>query len=211
MASRVGLLVAVVVGAAVAVASSAAPQPPSGTAIYVVRTDKRLCPSPLCGGYWVAIANGARTRCANGLLYPQCYVARAVAAAGAEFNGIPEGSLVRGAVDLGRDDLGELAVSAVFAPAGEAAASGRFYRLVDNAIRCVRAPCFSTRASRLNRPYRTTTSGLVLSTLRGDEELETRVLAALATRNGVLARGRIQATPDGGRVFYASRFYLRAP
>ncbi len=211
MASRVGLLTALVLVSAAAAVSSAARQPPAGTAIYVVRADKRLCPSPLCGGYWVAIANGARTRCANGLRYPRCYVARAVDAAGAPLDNIPEGSLVRGAMDLGPDDLGELGVSAVFAPAGEEPASGKFSRLVDTGIRCVRAPCFSTRASRLNRPYRTTTSGLVLSTLRSDEALERRVLAALGTRNGILARGRIEPTPDGGRVFYASRFYLRAP
>jgi len=210
MASRVGLVATLVLVAAVVATSTAARQPPAGTAIYVVRVDKRLCPSPLCGGYWVAIANGARTRCANGLQYPQCYVAEAVDAAGKPLASIAEGSLVRGAIDLGRDDLGELAVSAVFAPAGEARASGRFYRLVDNGIRCVRAPCFSTRASRLNRPYKTTISGLVLTTLRYREELVERVLAALATRNGVLARGRIESTPDGGRVFHASRFYLRS-
>ena len=210
MASRVGLVAALILVSAVAAASTAARQAPTGTAIYVVRVDKRLCPSPLCGGYWVAIANGARTRCANGLRYPQCYAARAVDTAGRPLASIPEGSLARGAIDLGRDDLGELAVSAVFAPAGGTRARGRFYRLVDNGIRCVRAPCFSTRASRLNHPYGTTTSGLVLNTLRSDEKLEERVLAAIATRNGVLAHGRIEPTPDGGRVFYASRFYLKA-
>ena len=210
MASRVGLVAALALVSAVVATSTAARPPPKGTAIYVVRVDKRLCPSPLCGGYWVAIANGARTRCANGLRYPQCYVARAVNASGTQLDDSAEGSLVLGAMDLGHDDLGELGVSAVYAPAGEARRSGRFYRLVDTGIRCVRAPCFSTRASRLNRPYRTTISGLVLSTLRSDEALETGVLAALATRNGVLALGRIESTPDGGRVFHASRFYLRS-
>ncbi len=54
MASRVGLVAALVLVSAVVATSTAARQPPTGTAIYVVRVDKRLCPSPLCGGYWVA-------------------------------------------------------------------------------------------------------------------------------------------------------------
>lgn len=210
MASRVGLVATLVLVSAVVATSTAARQPPAGTAIYVVRVDKRLCPSPLCGGYWVAIANGARTRCADGLRYPRCYVARAVDTASKEVDGIAEGSLVRGALDLGRDDLGELVATAVLAPAGRAAAAGGYYRITDTGIRCVRAPCFSTRASRLNGANKITISGLVLTTLRYDKELEERVLAALATRNGVLARGQIRPTFDGGREFHASRFYLRS-
>ena len=210
MASRVGLVAVLVLVSAVVATSTAARQPPTVTAIYVVRVDKRLCPSPMCGGYWLAIANGARTRCANGLRYPQCYVARATDFRGKPLDSIEEGSLARGAIDLGRDDFGELRATAVHAPEGKAPESGRYYRLVDTGIRCVRAPCFSTRASRLNSARKTTISGLVLTTLRYDEELEKRVLAGLATRNGVLARGRIRPTPDGGRVFHASRFYLRS-
>ena len=208
MASRVGLVAALVLVSAVAT-GTAPSQPAAGTAIYVVRVDKRLCPSPLCGGYWLAIANGARTRCADGLRYPQCYVARATDSRGKPLDSIEDGSLVRGSIDLGRDDLGELRAMVVHAPKGKAPERGRYYRLVDTGIRCVRAPCFSTRASSLNGTGKTTTSGLVLTTLRYDEQLEQRVLAALGTRTGVLARGRIQPTPDGGRVFHASRFYLR--
>ena len=211
MVSRVGLLLGVLLLACgIAVTGATARQPSVGTAMFVIRQDQRLCPSPLCGGYWIEIANGARTRCADGLRHPRCYVASAVDAKGDPLESIADGALARGAIDVGRDDLGELKVSAVYAPAGRATITGGYYRLVDTGTRCVRAPCFSTRASRLNRPYETTVSGLVLSTLKGDEELEKRVLAALATKDGVLARGRIGATPDGGRVFHTSRFYLRS-
>ena len=34
------------------------------------RPDPRMCPSPRCGGYWVALANRARTRCSDGVLRP---------------------------------------------------------------------------------------------------------------------------------------------
>ncbi len=214
MASRVGLF-GVLIVAVGAFAGSTPSQPPVGTAVYTVRVDQRLCPSPLCGGYWVALANSARTRCADGTARASCYVAKTVNEDRHPPEGsVPDGALVRGDLDTfefdGAGKLGALVVATVYTPEGKGSESGRYYRLVDTGSRCVRAPCFSTRASRLNSANKTTISGLVLTTLRYDEELEERVLAALATRNGVLARGRIRPTPDGGRVFHASRFYLRS-
>jgi hypothetical protein len=212
MTSRVGLLAIVaVLASAVAVASSHARQPPTGTAIYVVRPDMRLCPSPLCGGYWVALANGARTRCQDGLRRPQCYVARAVGTNGNQLESIAEGSLVRGAIDVGRDDLGELVASAVFAPAGRAAVEGGYYRVTDAGIRCIRAPCFSYRATQVNGSTRTTLSGVDLEAARATANEVGRAEAALSTKSGLLARGRFVPSADGGRVFRALRLYLRVP
>ena len=209
MASRVGLVAALVLVSAVVATSTAAHQPPTGTAIYVVRVDKRLCPSPLCGGYWVAIANGARTRCADGLRYPQCYVARAVDSADKQLGSIAEGALVRGAIDLGRDDLGELVAAAVFAPAGRAAVTGGYYRIADTGMRCVRAPCFSWRATQVNGSTRTPVSGIDLEAANATAIEVARAQAALQTKSGLLARGRFVASADGGRVFVALRLYLR--
>lgn len=211
MASRVGLVAALVLVSAVVATSTHARQPPTGTAIYVVRVDMRLCPSPLCGGYWVAIVNGARTRCADGLRYPRCYVARAVDSARQQLGGIAEGSLVRGAMDLGRDDLGELAATAVFAPAGRAAVAGGYYRVTDTGIRCVRAPCFSWRATQVNGATRTPVSGVDLEAANATPSEVARAQAALHTKSGLLARGRFVPSADGGRVFEALRLYLRAP
>ena len=210
MASRVGLVAALVLVSAVVATSTAARQPPAGTAIYVVRVDKRLCPSPLCGGYWVAIANGARTHCANGLRYPQCYVARAVDSAGKPVASIDEGSLVRGAMNLGRDDLGELVATTVFAPAGRALVAGGYYRVTDTGIRCVRAPCFSWRATQANGSTRTPVSGVDLEAANATASELVRAQAALHTKSGLLARGRFVPGADGARVFEALRLYLRA-
>ena len=213
MASRVGLVAALVLVlvSAVAATSTAARQPPTGTAIYVVRVDMRLCPSPRCGGYWVAIANGARTRCADGLRYPRCYVARAVDSAGKRLDGIAEGSLVRGTMDLGRDDLGELVAKEVFAPAGRAAVAGGYYRVTDTGIRCVRAPCFSWRATQVNGSTRTPASGVDVKAANATSNEVARAQVALRTKSGLLARGRFGPGADGGRVFEALRLYLRAP
>jgi hypothetical protein len=210
MASRVGLVaIALVVLCAMAAASAAGRQPPTGTAMYVVRHDPRLCPSPLCGGYWVAIANGARTRCADGLRRPRCYVADAIRAGGSPVGDIAEGALVRGALDVGRDDLGELVVSAVYAPAGDALPSGGFYRVTDTGIRCVRAPCFSYRVTQANGTTGTAASSLDLEAAHATPKAVARAHAAVETKNGLYARGRFATTPDGGRVFRALRLYLR--
>jgi hypothetical protein len=212
MASRVGIVGVVVAVCAVAVASAVARQPPAGTAMYVVRNDPRLCPSPLCGGYWVAIANGARTVCADGLRRPRCYVARAVGAYGsARTDGIAEGALVRGALDAGPDDLGELLTTAVYAPAGTAEVSGGYYRIVDTGVRCTRAPCFSYRATQVNGSTRTPTSGVDLAASGATPTEGGRARSALHAKNGLYALGRFARTPDGGRVFRALRLYLRAP
>jgi hypothetical protein len=215
MASRVGLAVIVLVISGISVAGSAARQPPTGTAIYVARHDPRLCPSPRCGGYWVASANGARTRCSDGLRHVRCYVARAVDARGRTLGGnIAEDALVRGAIDAWRgafDDLDELVVAAVYAPAGAASVSGGYYRVIDTGIRCIRAPCFSYRAAQVNGSTRTTVSSLDLRAAGATPTEVDRAHAALRSKNGLYARGRFARTPDGGRVFRAVRLYLRAP
>lgn len=207
-----GLVAAAVAFASVVLATANPPQ--VGSSFYVVRPDPRLCPSPLCGGYWVALANRARTRCHDGLLRPRCYVARAVDEDRHPLTAtLPDGALARAAIESGAFEglgqLGVLVVADVYAPAGGAPPSGRFVRLVDTGIRCIRAPCFSIRAAWLNRSSRTTLSGLeslgVVS-----EWLVFRVETALATKNGVLAQGRIVATIDGGREFQATRFFLRS-
>ena len=184
------------------------------SSFYVVRPDPRLCPSPLCGGYWVARANHARTRCHDGLLRPRCYVANAVDEDRQPLTrGVSDGALARATIESrsfeGLGQLGVLVVAGVFSPAGRAPPSGRFFRLVETGIRCIRAPCFSIRASQLNRSSRTTLSGVeVVGAV--SEWLVFRIETALRTKNGVLAQGRIVASSDGGREFRATRFFLRS-
>jgi uncharacterized protein DUF6748 len=211
MFSRVGLVATALLVAGIAVSGLAARQPPVGTAMFVVRPDPRLCPSPRCGGYWVAIANGARTRCADGLRRPRCYVARVVDSRGGALGSLPDGSLVRAAIADGADGLDVLEATALYETAGTASVSGGYYRVLDTGVRCVRAPCFSFRAGQVNGSTGVTTSGVdVAASGASPFEIE-RAQRALRTRDGLLARGRFASTDDGGRVFRALRLYLRAP
>jgi hypothetical protein len=209
MASRVGFAAILAAVAAGALSGWAASSPSGVPAIYTVRSDPRLCPSPMCGGYWVALANGARTTCADGSRRSQCYVAEARGAS------LFDGGLARGVVQLadygGLGKLGVIVVSAVFAPAGSAAVSGGYYRVRDTGIRCVRAPCFSFRATQVNGSTRTRMSDVdLVAAMASPGEVE-RAQEALHTTNGLLARGRFVRSSHGEVTFRALRVYLRAP
>jgi hypothetical protein len=204
---RVGTAIALVAVAFGVVSLSAGEADAKPAAQYVVHADPRLCPSPLCGGYWVSLANRSRTRCHDGLHRPRCYVASAWPAS----RTIHDGALVQGGIAVqniqGFGRLGLLIAADVRNPVG-AAASGSFFRLRDIGVRCIRKPCFSIRASRLNGGGMAMVSGLDLS----QTKLRMEHGATLALRgDGLFAAGRIASTEDGGRVFRASRVYLRAP
>ena len=209
MASRVGLAAILTTVAIGALTGSAGSSPSGVPSIYTVRSDPRLCPSPMCGGYWVALANGARTRCADGVQRSHCYVAEARGAA------LFDGGLARGAIQPGDYGqlgmLGVLVVSAVFAPAGNATPSGGYYRVRDTGIRCVRAPCFSYRATQVNGSTRTTMSEVDLQAAQATPGEVERAQEALHTTNGLLARGRFVRTSHGEVTFRALRLFLRAP
>ncbi len=215
MVSRVGLAALLIAVAGIAPSNTFARTPPSGTAMFVAQPDMRLCPSPLCGGYWVALANGARTQCADGTRQARCYVTRAVDRNRKALASLPAGGLLRGAIEQGQTfaerRLGQLVVRAVYARAGTATMGGGYYRVVDTGIVCIRAPCFSFRAQQVNGSSRITTSTVDLGASGAtDAEIE-RARSALRTKDGLYARGRFASTPDGGRVFRALRLYLRAP
>ena len=209
------IVLLVIAAALVAAGGATSGAPPVGSSLYVVQPDPRLCPSPLCGGHWVALANHARTRCHDGALRPRCYVARTVAEERhQQAVDVPAGALVRAEIEPweyeGFGMLGTLVVADVFSPAGRAPPKGSFFRLADTGVRCIRAPCFSVRASRVNRPSRTTVSGIDIGAARATPDELVRIEAALGTKSGVRAQGRIVSVPDGGRNFLATRFFLRS-
>lgn len=188
---------------------------PVAASHYVVHPDPRLCPSPLCGGYWAALVNRSQTRCSDGQLRPRCYVARAVDEERHPLEaGITDGALARADVEPwsfeGFGELSVLVVARTFTPAGRAAETGPFVRLRDTGIRCVRAPCFSYRSTRLNDTSRASLSGVDLRASRASAAEIARAEVALETSSGLLARGRVVHEAGGGRTFRASRLFLRS-
>jgi hypothetical protein len=215
---KIALAVTVIVVAALsgrAQAPAAVHSAESTAGVFVARPDPRACPSPLCGGYWVSLVNRARTRCSDGLLRPRCYVASAETSSGGETQ-LPSYGLAKGILgsrqfgSLG--ELGVLTVSATWDHAGEDLATGDFFRLRDTGVRCVRAPCFSFRATRLNGGSRTirVSSIDLTSTLDIPAETRHRGQVALGARDGLFAAGRVVRVSDGGRTFRATEIYLKS-
>ena len=213
MASRLGIVVGVAIAVATCLAGAGRTAPVAQAPIYTVLVDPRLCPSPLCGGYWVALANGVRTTCADGMRQPRCYVAKAVAAEQRERGlSVPNDGLVRGHLEtfvIENGTFGLLVAEDVYAPAGKAVVTGGYYRVVDTGVRCIRAPCFSFRVTQMNGSTRTFTSAVDLRSAAATKDELSRATAALRTKNGLFARGRFGTSSKGGRVFRASRLFLR--
>lgn len=200
---------------AIGASGAAAGSSTGATGIYVVRPDPRACPSPLCGGYWISLANHARTKCHDGLLRPRCYAAEAVDAATGRPVSVDPYGLARGSLgkqsspDFGQ--LGVLTVSATWDAVGEDLATGSFFRLRDTGLRCVRAPCFSFRGVKLNETASAipVSSVDLTSTFDVPPETRRRAQAALRSQDGLLAAGRIVRSSDGGRLFRATQVYLK--
>jgi hypothetical protein len=207
-----GGLAVVVVSLAGAIAATGSP-PPLSSAFYLVEPDPRLCPSPLCGGYWVSLANRELTRCHDGAFRGRCYVARGVDEHRHPLEGgLPAGGLARADLEPwafeGLGKLGVLVVARAWPPIGSGPRRGAVYRLRDTGIRCIRAPCFWLRASALNRSSSAELSDLDLRPVGASPAELRRSQALLRSRSGLFATGKIAATPIGGRKFRAERLFL---
>lgn len=182
---------------------------------YAVQADPRLCPSPTCGGWFLQRVNHAQTRCLGGELRTRCYVASidGVIPAGASF-------LARGRLSTsmlpGFSGYPTLELSQAWLPAvGTAAARGVVYRVRDNGIRCIAAPCFSFDARPVERSSTTRLSDVDLSGVRLTPAERRRATGSIATV-GLFVTGRIIAVPKAGpagtgRTLVASEVWLEVP
>jgi Domain of unknown function (DUF6748) len=211
---------------AAAFADSATAHSPNGTATYVrVRPDPRMCPSPMCGGWWVRRVNRDTIVCGNGMVSPECYAATVdsteldptdeqramIEHALARGTALLRARLVHGALAGAPPSvkLDVLSVTEIWLRYGRAQTSGTVFRIEDNGVRCVRAPCFSLHASVLNTTQHRDVSSLGLAAAGASAAAVRRARAALEA-TGVIVEGRVVATGDGGRPLRASAFWLRA-
>lgn len=195
----------------------------TGAQYVRLRHDARRCVSPVCGGYWVTRVNQPTTRCADGTWQRECYVADAdwtglglddaaldrFLSAGdivvrARLEPVARGSF---------GNLGRLVALEGFAPATSAAPTGTFVLAHGPTRTCVRAPCFSWDADRLNGTTVTAISDLRFGALSG---LSGATLAAaraqLASAEGVVVAGRFETYTAGGasgRALVPSQVYTR--
>jgi hypothetical protein len=204
-----GRLALAAVAGALLLATAAIPAPtPAGSTIYRVRPDPRMCPSPLCGGFWVTRVNRSTTVCGDGVARVSCYVAGIVPAGAARSR---EDQLVRGRIvrtgERQTRPVDQLVATQAWLPATHDPAVGTVYLVRDTGIRCIRAPCLSLRAETVNTTRTTAVSGLDLSGAAAAPVLTRAAQAMLRTR-GLLVAGSIRREADGGRTIVATQFFL---
>jgi hypothetical protein len=198
---------------------------PSTYTYFSVRRDYRRCIAPLCGGFWVKRVGRDTTRCADGKWRNECYVFDMDMSALdlseqdisnynqalAEERGVVRASLLSQTI-MGFAKIGRLEVSEAFSAASSAAATGVFYRVRDNGIRCISSPCFSLEAAKLNSPSKRNLSSLGLDALAVDDETLAAAWDAIADDYVIVAGFTHQvkaAAKKKGIELRASQVYLR--
>lgn len=200
----------------------------AGSQYVRLRHDLRRCVSPICGGYWVSRVNQPTTRCADGTWQRECYVADADwTALGLDEARLGEfvsraasgAAVVRArivATAFGTfGNLGRLVALEGFEAATDAAPSGTFYLAHGPTRVCVRAPCFSWDADKLNGITTAQISDLRFSAVAGMPNATLDLAREqLASAEGVIAAGRIESyavrgTTSTGRALVPSQVYVR--
>lgn len=182
----------------------------STSSFYSFRRDLRRCASPRCGGFFVKQANQKRTRCADGRLQSECYVADI------DWGGQPEPdsgrALLRGNVQR-KGQFGEFRVTEVWQAASANQPAGAFYRVRDRGLRCIAAPCATHHEATLNSTASRNIAGVDLSGAGAPENLVGDATQAMTSPDGILVSGN-HSTVSGpaGRMqmLKVTQFYLRS-
>ncbi|MGH9968831.1 MAG: DUF6748 domain-containing protein [Pyrinomonadaceae bacterium] len=202
--------------------SEAADSLSSVSTYYSLRPDLRRCASPLCGGYFVRRVNQSRTRCADGKLKTECYVAEI------DWNGHPKvdprRALLRAdVVAKGYRSFGKLgalhvreswqAASDPGVSASDVVRSDGFFRVKDRGVRCITHPCPTHHEAKLNTLFHRNIAGVDFTGAGAPDALVAQASAAMTEGDGVPVVGsHVQVSGPGGKslTLRATQFYLRA-
>jgi hypothetical protein len=196
--------------------------------VQITRRDLRKCASPLCGGFFAKRVNAATTQCADGTYQADCYVSE-IQLSGLGLSQREEASF-RESLESGKGLikarafrkkvsgrwLGVLKADEAWLGQTGSVADGTFYRVADNGIRCITAPCPSTSATKLgsNESYNVINVNLENTTTPADPGKIVLAQNAIGTKEGILLAGGValpKCLPNSncGPFVSASEFYLR--
>ena len=191
---------------------------------YSVRPDYRKCASPLCGGVFVQRVNRPSTRCADGRLQGECYVATidlsalklsADQEAAARLRIETGTTLLKGRLHKIQYDLfgplGEFTASELWEAASDGRPSGPFFRTTDQGIVCITTPCQSFAEFKLNSRSQRAIAGVDLSRVGASDKLVAAAYTATQMPEGILVAGRhrpLTGPADRAAELVASQFYL---
>jgi hypothetical protein len=199
---------------------------PNSGYFIVTRPDYRRCASPMCGGVFVKRVNANKTRCMDGTYQAECYVADVDLSGVGLSTGVADEfeyefkqgrGLVRASFSKNPQNgkIANLKVAEAWKAATGNAPTGTFYRAADNGIRCIKAPCPSTSAFKLNSNASTQIKSVSLAGSGATQPQIEEALARVGTAEGILVSGGIaipkclpQAT-QCGPLLSADQFYLR--
>ena len=186
------------------------------THVYRLRPDPRMCPSPLCGGYFASELNRTLTTCVDGAARPACHVLEVDVSAVLSPQRwsrlqrllpsdqvLVAGTLTRTEPSGGELVRDRLVAGTVWRATTVRATDEPIWLVADAGIRCITYPCFWLRASLVNG-----TRTVTLSSLRAS--------VRTIPKGGVLAAGTIVRVPHAGpagtgRELVALRVWLPVP
>jgi hypothetical protein len=184
---------------------------------FGITADLRKCPSPLCGGWFLARVNQATTTCHDGRRAATCYTpvldwsdanlsaaqqAKLLDASSKEAGSGDVYAVVRGQFartnSTSQPRTGRFVISEAWIAEGTGVPDGTFVRVKDNGLRCFAAPCPSVTETTLNMS-RTTDIAAVDFTPAGLTEREVEgCLQDMTTPGGILVAGyRYTVTENG--------------
>lgn len=182
---------------------------------FTFRPDFRKCVSPLCGGIFVKAVNQKLTRCANGHMQEECYVATITSRGNLDFT---SAALLNGHIKRqtfpGFGNLGTFVLEAAYGSATTTAGTGKFVGLENNGIVCITSPCFSMDQYLLNRKKIRAISGFDLEQIGASEDVINQARAIMANGGVLIASGvnkQVEELAGPGITFVADQIYLPLP
>ena len=189
----------------------------------VTQLDPRLCPSPLCGGYFVKEVNKPKSQCADGTWQQQCHAGQLDASGLGWSNDLlasfsqqfgQRHALVRGRLQqraFGSFKVDVLVVDEGWQGQALSKPVGTFYGLKASGIVCITFPCQSIQERELNFPTQRLIADVDLAASGASPDKVAAGRDALSQSSGILAAGEhkpITGPAGSGLKLVTSEFYL---
>ena len=164
---------------------------PANSSYFTIRPDMRRCASPKCGGYFAKQVNNHATRCADGKLAEECYVAEIDWNKNPSIE--PRKALLRAELTAKQfpnfGKLGVMRVWEVWEAVADSESVGMFYRVRDRKICCIAFPCLTHNDVLLNSNVSTNIAGVDLKSVKAESNRMAEAMNALGHPDGLLATG----------------------
>jgi hypothetical protein len=207
---------------------------PIGASYYytVTHADLRLCPSPMCGGYFVKQINKLKTICADGVLRDECHVMQLDGKAlgwtqqqtDDYFNNVfgAKTGIVRGnfahALDATTPAVSNspdtLTITEAWQAQSKNVSTNPVYHVKDLGIVCIAYPCLDDTIEQLLNAWEMKDKMITDVRLNFSGATQTQINAGYKAfaGDGILVAGTHRLTTDKlGKLLIANQFYLPVP